>query len=107
MSHMKGQDNTLEKQLNEEEIGKLPDKEFRMMVKMIQDLGKTMKKMQETFTKDPEELKNKQTEMNNTLQGINRITEAEEQIHNLKDRMAEIPTTEQNIGKKWKEMKTD
>ena len=104
---MKGQDNTLEKQLNEEERGKLPEKEFRMMVKMIQDLGKTMKKMQETFTKDPEELKNKQTEMNNTLQGINRITEAEEQIHNLKDRMAEIPTTEQNIGKKWKEMKTD
>ena len=38
-----------------------------MIVKMIQDLGKTMKKMQETFTKDPEELKNKQTEMNNTL----------------------------------------
>ena len=71
MSHMKGQDNTLEKQLNEEEIGKLPEKEFRMMVKMIQDLGKTMKKMQETFTKDPEELKNKQTEMNNTLEGIN------------------------------------
>ena len=74
---------------------------------MIQDLGKTMEKMQEMFTKDLEELKNKQTEMNNTLQGINRITEAEEQIHNLKDRMAEIPTTEQNIGKKWKEMKTD
>ena len=78
-----------------------------MIVKMIQGLEKTMEKMQEMFTKDLEELKNKQTEMNNTLQGINRITEAEEQIHNLKDRMAEIPTTEQNIGKKWKEMKTD
>ena len=34
--------------------------------------------MQEMFTKDLEELKNKQTEMNNTLEGINsRITEAE------------------------------
>ena len=56
--------------------------------------------MQEMFTKDLEELKNKQTEINNTLEGINRITEAEELIHNLKDRMAEIPTKEQNIEKK-------
>ena len=40
-----------------------------------------MEKMQEMFTKDLEELKNKETEMNNTLEGINsRITEAEEQI---------------------------
>ena len=38
-----------------------------------------VEKMQEMFTKDLEELKNKQTEMNNTLEGINsRITEAEE-----------------------------
>ena len=46
-----------------------------------------MEKMQEMFTKDPEELKNKQTEMNNTLEGINsRMTEAEEQICDLEDR---------------------
>ena len=31
-----------------------------MTVKMIQDLGKTMEKMQEMLTKDQEELKNKQ-----------------------------------------------
>ena len=31
------------------------------------DLGKRMEKMQEMFTKDPEELKNKQKEMKNTL----------------------------------------
>ena len=38
---MKGQDKTPEKQLNEVEIGNLPEKEFRIMiVKMIQDLGK-------------------------------------------------------------------
>ena len=48
---------------------------------MIQDLGKRteakIEKMQEMFTKDLEELKNKQTEMNNTLEGIHsRITEA-------------------------------
>ena len=35
--------------------------------------------MQEIFTKDLEELKNKQTEMKNILEAINsRITEAEE-----------------------------
>ena len=53
-----------------------------MIVKMIQDLGKRMEekieKMWEMFTKDLEELKNKQTEMNNTLEGIkSRITMAE------------------------------
>ena len=57
---MKGQDKTPEKQLNEVEIGKLPERKFRiMMVKMIQDLRKTMEKMQEMFTEYLEELKNK------------------------------------------------
>ena len=42
---MKGQDKTPEKQLKEVEIGNLPEKEFRVMiVKMIQDLRKTMEK---------------------------------------------------------------
>ena len=39
-----------------------------MIVKMIQDLRKKkMENLQEIFTIDLEELKNKQTEMNNTL----------------------------------------
>ena len=68
---MNEQDKSPEKQWNEEEIGNLPEKEFRIMVvKMIQDLGKRMEKMKEMLTKDLEELKNKQTEMNNTLEGI-------------------------------------
>ena len=70
MAQMKGQDKTPEKQLNEVKIGYLPEKEFRTVVKMIQDLRKTMEKMQEMFTKDIEELKNKQTEVINTLEGI-------------------------------------
>ena len=46
-----------------------------------------IEKMQEMFTKDLEELKNKQTEMNNTLERINsRITEAEKQINDLEER---------------------
>ena len=72
MYYMKKQDKTPEKQLNEVEIGNLPEKEFRIMiVKMIQDLGKRIqakiKKMQEMFNKELEELKNKQTEMTNTI----------------------------------------
>ena len=54
------------------ETGSLPRKEFRIMiVKMIQDLRKRMEskieKMQEMFTKDLQELKSKQTEMNSIL----------------------------------------
>ena len=46
--------------------------------------------------------------MNDTLEGVNsRITEAEEQINDLEDRMVEITTMEQIIEKKeWKEMRT-
>ena len=60
---MKGQDKTQEKQVNEVEIGNLPEKQFRIMIlKMIQDLRKTMEKMQEMFMKDLRELENKQTD---------------------------------------------
>ena len=56
---------------NEEEIGSLPEKEFRIMVvKMIQNLGNTMEKIQETFNKDLKELKSKQTVMKNTINEI-------------------------------------
>ena len=66
---------------------------------MFQDLRETMK-MQEMFTKDLQELKNKQMEMNNTLEVINsRITEAEEWINDQEDRMVEITASEQNIEK--------
>ena len=60
-----------------------------------------IEKMQEMFTKDLEKLKNKWTEMNNTLEEINsRITEAEEWINSdLENRMVEITATEQNIEK--------
>ena len=64
MFYIQRQDKTLETQLNVE-AGSLPEKEFRIMiVKMIQDLGKRMegriKKMQEMFNKNLEELKNRQ-----------------------------------------------
>ena len=56
---------------NEEEIGSLPEKEVRIIiVKIIQNLGNRMEKTQETFNKDLEELKSKQTEMNNIINEI-------------------------------------
>ena len=90
---MKRQNKIQEKQHNEVEICNLPEKEFKIMiVKMIQDLGKRMEKMQEMFIKDLQELKNKQT--NKILEGINsRITEVEEQTSFLEDRMVEITVT--------------
>ena len=66
-----------------------------------------MEKLQETFNKDLEEQKNKQTMMNNTinetknsLEGINsRITEAEEWISDLEDKIVELTIAEQNKEK--------
>ena len=60
-----------------------------------------MEKIQETFNKDLEELKRKQTvrtntinEIKNSLEGINsRITEAEERKSDLEDKIVEITTT--------------
>ena len=62
------------------------------------------------FHKDLEELKSKQTMMNttineikNSLEGINsRITEAEEWISDLEDKIVETATTEQNKVKRMK-----
>ena len=85
-------------QTKEEEIGNLPEKQFRIMIiKMIQNLENKMElqinsletrieKIQEMFNKDLEEMKKCQLKMNNaineiknTLEGTNsRITEGEE-----------------------------
>ena len=57
---MKEQTRNTGAQTNEEEIGKLPEKEFRIMiVKMTKNLESKMEKMQESISKDLEELKNK------------------------------------------------
>ena len=93
-TQMKEQTRKTEVQINEAEIGKLPEKEFRIMiVKMIKNLENKMQKIEESINKDLEELKNKHTETYNTITEIkntlerinsilieylNRISEAEE-----------------------------
>ena len=68
---MKEHTRNTEVQINEEEIGKLSEKEFRIMiVKMIKNLENKIVKMQESINKDLEELKNKHTETKNTITEI-------------------------------------
>ena len=98
-TQMKEKTRNTEVQINEEEIGKLPEKEFRIMrVKMIRNLENKMEKTQESINQDLKELKNKLTETNssinefknNTERSNSRISEAEEQISELEDKMVEI-----------------
>ena len=112
-------------QAKEDEIGKLPDKEFLItIVKMIQNLENKMEsqingletrieKMQERFNKDLEEIKKSQyimknaiNEIKNTLEGTNsRITEAEDTISEVEHRMIEKNESERK-KEKTKEMRT-
>jgi len=91
-----------------------------MIVKMIQNLENKMElqinslesrieKMQERFNKDLEEIKsqyimnNAINEIKNILEGTNsRITEAEDGISEVKDRMVEINETERKKEKQIK-----
>ena len=69
-----------------------------------------MEKIQETVNKDLEELKGKQTMMNNTineilnsLEGVNStITKAEEGTSDLEEKIVEITTAEQNKKERMK-----
>ena len=119
---VKEQDKCPPKQTKEEEIGNLPDKEFRIMiVKMIQNIEIQMEsqinsletrieKMQERLNKDLEEIKKSQYIMNNAINEIknsleatnSRITEAEDRINELEDRMVEINEPERKKEKQIK-----
>ena len=78
---MKEQTRNTEIQINEQEIGKLPEKEFRIMiVKMIKNLENKMEKMQESVNKDLGQLKNKHTETKNTITEINNRRNQEQNI---------------------------
>ena len=118
----KEQDKCPPNQTNEEELGNLPDKEFRIMiVKMVKNLENTMvlhiniletriEKMHKRLNKDLEEIKKSQYLMNNainefknTQEGTNsRITEAEDRISEVEDRMVEINKSERKNEKQIK-----
>ena len=57
ITQMKEQTRNTDIQINEEELGKLPEKEFRIMIaKMVKNLENKMEKMQESINEDLEEL---------------------------------------------------
>ena len=67
-TQMKEQTRNTEVQINEEEIGKLPEKEFRMMiVMMIKNLENKVEKKPESTNKDLEKLKIKHIETTQLL----------------------------------------
>ena len=80
------------------------------MKTQIERLETRIEKIQEMFTKDLQDLKNRQSvmnntepEMENTLVGTkSRTAEAEEWLRGLKDRMVEIPETAQSKEKRIK-----
>ena len=81
-TQMKEQPRNTDIQINEEEIGKLPEKEFRIMiVKMIKNLENRMDKVQQSINKHLVELKNKHTKTNNT------ITESKNTLEGLNSRI--------------------
>ena len=75
---MKEQGKNPSDQTHEEEVGSLPEKEFRVMIiNMIQNLGNRMENIQEMCNKYLEELKSKQTMMNNTINEIKNSLEGD------------------------------
>ena len=70
-TQMNEQTRNTEVQINEEEIGKVPEIEFRIMiVKMIKNLESKTEKMKASINKDLEKLKKKHAETNNTITEI-------------------------------------
>ena len=105
-AQVKEQSRNRQIQVNEDDIGKLPEKEFRIMIiKMIQNFKTRMEKMQESINKVLEDIKNKQTEKRQLLklkifqkESIAE-SEAEEWISELEARMVETTSEEQNKRK--------
>ena len=66
----------------------------------MEDLSETFNKEIENIKKNQSEMKNLITEIKNTLEGINRIEETEEQTSNLEHRVMESNEAEQKREKK-------
>ena len=92
LSHMKKQNKAPEKELNERETSNLPDTEIKtLVIRMLNKLRRRVDELSEDFNKEIENIKiereniigsqseNKNTiyEMKSTLEGVNRLEEAE------------------------------
>uniref|UniRef100_A0A5G2R3F5 L1 transposable element RRM domain-containing protein n=1 Tax=Sus scrofa TaxID=9823 RepID=A0A5G2R3F5_PIG len=115
ITQMREKGKTPENQLSEEEILSLQEKDFRLlMLKMMQGIGNKleakMDNLQATLTKEIQDIKPKQEEMQNTITEIknsleaanSRIQEAEEPISEVEGRLVEITDVEQKREKRLK-----
>ena len=106
---MKEQNKTPDKELNKMETNNLLDTEFKtLFVRMLNELKRRVDELSENFNKEienikieTENIKKSQSEMKNTLQGINRDRdETEDKIRDLKDKGAENTQSEQQKEKR-------
>ena len=127
IQQVKEHDKCPSNQTKEEEIGRIPGEEFRIIiVKMVQNLENKIElqidrletkieKIQEMFNKNLEEIKKTQSIMNNatteiksTLEETNsRINEAEDRLGVVEDRMVKINEAERKNKKELQEMRTN
>ena len=75
LTQMREKEKTPENQLSDQEILSLQEKDFRLlMLKMMQDIGNKLQaktnNLQETLTKDIQDIKLKQEDMQNTITEI-------------------------------------
>ena len=115
-TQIKEKETATEKQLSDLEIISLQEKDFRLlMLKMMQDIGNKleakMDNLQETLSKEIQDIKLKQEEMQNAITEIkknslaaanSRIQEAVERISEVEDRLVEITEAEQKREKRLK-----
>ena len=115
MTQIRGQEKSPEKQLSDLEIINLHVKDCRLIiVKMIQDTGNRLEAktdtLQETLSKEIQDLSIKQADMQNIITEIKKFirsnqqqnTEAEEQISEVEERLVEITDVEQKREKRLK-----
>ena len=108
ITQMKEKGKNPENQLSDEEILSLQEKNIRLlMLKMMQDIGNKLEakmgNLQETLSKEIQDIKCKQEETQNTISEIkisletanSIIQEAEERISEVEDRLIEITDAEQ------------
>ena len=81
ITQMREKGKNTENQLSDEEILSIQEKDFRLwMLKMMQDIGKKleakMDNLQETLSKEIQDLKLKQAEMQSTITEIKNSLEA-------------------------------
>ena len=83
---MREKEKTPENQLSHEEILSLQEKDFRLLMPDVGNkLEAKMNNLQETLSKEIQDIKHKQEEMQNTITEINSLEEANSRIQRAEE----------------------